>query len=204
MTRHPLAAPLAVALAFALPAAPSAQALENRYDALARMIAPIAGVFAGSSGTQSVRANFTVLELTGAPKEFLGCAFAVAIQPPDRLAVKAEILGQRVTVCRNRQQVWAAPAKQFEAILTQLEPLPVPDPKYTMGLFRLPFTPGQVALLPALFVATDAGAESIDGQACRGRSLSAFIGSSMAASFQIPIGCPPRTITMRSVSARPA
>jgi hypothetical protein len=145
----------------------SGHALENRYDVLARTLAPIAALFVENAETRTVRTDFTLLELTGAPKEVLGSAFTLAIQPPDRIAVTAEILGERVTICRNRQRVWAAPGSKFRAILAQFEPLPAPDPKFTLGRLRLPFPPEQLALLPALFVATDGGEETVDDQPCR-------------------------------------
>lgn len=172
MTRLLPTVPLTLVWVIALLVRPqSARALENKYDVLARTIAPIAALFVEGAETKTATAEVTVVELTGAPKEFLGSTFVFAIQAPDRVSVSAALFGERLTVCRNRQRVWAAPGSQLNAILAHFEPLPAPDPDFTMGALRLPFTRSQMAFLPALFVAADSGVETVAGQPCRALDL---------------------------------
>jgi hypothetical protein len=150
-----------------LTAITSAHAAGNQYDVLGRTIAPVVSLFSTASSESAVQAEFALEAFTGAPREVLGSRIDFAMQPPDRLRISGAIFDEAITLCRDRQRVWAAPGRKFQRLLSHFEPLPKPEPGFTMGRFQLPLPPEQIALLPALFVVREKASEDVDGVPCR-------------------------------------
>jgi hypothetical protein len=159
-------------LAAALLATPSARAAENRYDILGKTLAPFINVLAkNTKNPNRAMALAAKLErLTGAPAELLGTRVDLSLQYPDRLLVHGPILGEDLTVCRDRQQVWVTPGAKVKALLdlaTAQKKLAKPDPAAQLEPFQLPVPEKQLVFLPVLFKVNDAGTETVDGETCR-------------------------------------
>ncbi|MGB8166046.1 MAG: hypothetical protein WCF18_01040 [Chthoniobacteraceae bacterium] len=159
-------------LATAFLATPAARAAENRYDILGKLLAPFINVLAKNTKNPNRAMALTAkLErLTGAPAEVLGTTVELALQYPDRLLIHGPILGEDLTVCRDRQQVWVTPSAKVKALLelaTAQKKLPKPDPAAQLEPFQLPVPEKQLVFLPVLFKVADAGSETVDGEDCR-------------------------------------
>ena len=162
---HPL-------LAAALLAAPAAHAAENRYDLLGKTLAPFINVLAKNpkNPNRAMALAAKLERLTGLPPEMAGTRVELSLQYPDRLRVHGPILGEDLTVCRDRQQVWVTPGGKVKALLdlaTTQKKLAKPDPTAQLEPFQLPVPEKQLVFLPVLFRVTDAGTESVDGEVCR-------------------------------------
>ena len=159
-------------LAATLLAAPAARAGENRYDILGKLLAPFINVLAkNTKNPHRAMALAARLErLTGAPPELAGTRVELSLQYPDRLLIHGPILGENLTLCRDRQQVWVTPGAKVQALLdlaaTQKK-LAKPDPAAQLEPFQLPVPEKQLVFLPVLFQVKDAGSETVDGEACR-------------------------------------
>jgi hypothetical protein len=158
-------------VASALTAFSSVRASGNKYEVLARTIAPIVELFVPSGPNKAARAEFTLEALTGAPSKVLGKSIRLAIQTPDRLSISGEIFNEEITLCRDQQRVWAAPGRSFRALLLSFGPLPRPEPEFAMGKFGIPLPPAQITLLPALFIVQERAGEEVDGVPCRTLAL---------------------------------
>lgn len=159
-------------LAVALLATPSAHAAENRYDILGKLLAPFINVLAKNTRNPNRAMSLTAkLErLTDLPSEFAGARAELALQYPDRLRIHGPILGEDLTVCRDRQQVWVTPGAKVGALLelaTAQKKLPKADPSARLEPFQLPIPEKQLVFLPVLFQVKDAGSETVDGEDCR-------------------------------------
>ncbi len=159
-------------LAAALLAAPRADADENRYDVLGKMLAPFVNVLARNTKNPNRAMALTArLErLTGLPSELDGARAELSLQFPDRALVHGPILGEDLTVCRDGQSIWVTPGAKVKALLdlatTQKKLRPV-DPAARLAPLQLPFPEKELVFLPVLFVVKDAGAEAVDGEDCR-------------------------------------
>lgn len=154
--------------------APSAflRAEENRYDVLGRVLMPFANVFAKNTKNPNRAMQLTGrLELlTGMPPALAGARAELTLQYPDKLRLRAPVLGEELTICRHGQEVWVHPGTKAAALLdgaTAGKKLPKPGPNAQLPPFALPVPEKQLALLPVLFHVKDAGAEPLDGEACR-------------------------------------
>ena len=148
------------------------RAEENRYDVLGKLLMPFANVFAKSTKNPHRAMLLTGrLELmTGLPPALAGARAELALQYPDKLRLRAPVLGEELTICRHGQEVWVYPGAKAAALLdaaTAGKKLPKPDPKAQLPPFALPIPEKQLALLPILFQVKDVGAESLDGEPCR-------------------------------------
>ena len=148
------------------------RAEENRYDVLSKVLMPFANVFAKNTKNPSRAMLLTArLELmTGLPPALIGSRVELALQYPDKLRLRAPVLGEELTICRNGQNVWAYPGAKAAALLdaaTNGKKLPKADAKAQLPPFALPIPEKQLALLPMLFQVKDVGAESLDGEPCR-------------------------------------
>ncbi len=144
---------------------------ENRYDVVAKVFQPFWTVLlAGGEGRDRAMALKIVMsEVTGRlPKEFEGATLDAAAQFPDKVKLVAPVLGERMTVCRNGDEVWATPGAKIEYLLKQFAgKLPKPTEKKNTPLF-LPITAQQAIFLPALFVMEEAVTiEDLDGEPTR-------------------------------------
>ena len=151
---------------------PAARAEENRYDVLGKVLMPFANVFAQDTKNPNRAMLLTArLELmTGLPPALVGSRAELALQYPDKLRLRAPVLGEDVTICRRGQEVWAYPGTKVAALLAAAnkdKSLPKADPNARLAPFALPIPEKQLALLPALFQVKDAGAEPLDGAPCR-------------------------------------
>ncbi len=154
--------------------APSAvlRAEENRYEVLGKVLMPFANVFAKSTKNPNRALQLTArLELmTGLPPALLGTRAELALQYPDKLRLRAPVLGEELTICRDGQKVWAYPGAKAAALLdaaTAGKKLLKPDAKAQLPPFALPIPEKQLVLLPLLFQVKDVGAEPLDGEPCR-------------------------------------
>ncbi len=143
---------------------------ENRYDILSKTITPMAGVLLGGNQTtdRAMTLKATVDQVAGRlPQMIKGASFTLKIQYPGRILLQAPLMGERVTVCRNGEKVWAVPGSKIEFLLHQFQHKPRPNLKSGAPL-QLPFTAQQAVLLPALFQleSTQQVAE-INGVSCR-------------------------------------
>ena len=163
---------LHLSLAAALVLAPAVYAAENRYDVLGKTLAPFINVLAQNAKTPNRAMALTArLErLTGAPAELIGSSVELSLQYPDRLRVHGPILGEDLTICRDRQQVWVTPGAKVKALLdlaTAQKKLAKSDPAAQLEPFQLPLPEKQLVFLPVLFKVADAGSETVDGETCR-------------------------------------
>lgn len=132
---------------------------DNPYDVLGKVFAPFWRVlFAGGRETSSAnRAMLMTLQMTAVTgrlsKEFEGATLHAWVQFPDKLKLEAPVLGERVTVCRDGNTVWATPGQKIEFLLSKFEKighglpedLPIPGTP-----LPLPITEKQAVFLPAL------------------------------------------------------
>ncbi len=144
---------------------------ENRYDVVAKIFQPFWSVLlAGGEGQDRAMALKIVMsEVTGRlPKEFEGATLDAAAQFPDKVKLTAPVLGERMTVCRNGDEVWAVPGAKIEYLLKQFAgKLPKPTEKKNTPLF-LPISAQQAVFLPALFVMEEGVLiEDLDGEPTR-------------------------------------
>jgi len=149
-----------------------ARAEENRYDVLGKLLVPFANVFAKNTRNPDRAMLLTGrLELlTGLPPALAGLSVELAVQYPDKLRLRAPVLGEELTICRHGQEVWAYPGAKAAALLDAASAgrkLPKPDPSVRLAPFALPIPEKQLALLPVLFQVKDVGVASLDGEPCR-------------------------------------
>lgn len=158
--------PLIFATVFA--AAQVAHARENPYDVLGKTLAPFINLLAENSATEdrALSLNVRVLAASNLPPQFAGSAASAQFQYPDKLLLRAPILGEPVTLCRNGQDLWAIPGAKIEALIEQAA-LPKPKKKFKLADFGLPIPEQQLVFLPILFQVTEAGDEAVNGVNCR-------------------------------------
>jgi len=153
-------------------AAPAARAAENKYDVLAKLLMPFANLLAERSHNpqRAVRLSARLETMTDLPPALAGARAELALEYPDKFHLRAPILGEVLTLCRNGQKLWVAPGSRAVALLHAASAdrkLPPPDPKARLAPFRLPVPEKQLVFLPALFRVEDGGSEALDGRACR-------------------------------------
>lgn len=160
-----------LALALLL-AAPAARAAENKYDVMARVLMPFAQLLAehSRSAQRAVQLTARLESMTDLPPALAGARAELALEYPDKLRLRAPVLGEMLTICRDGQRLWVTPGRRAAELLataTAQKKLPPADPKARLAPFRLPVPEKQLVFLPALFRVGDAGAEAIDGETCR-------------------------------------
>lgn len=159
-------------LAATLLAPASTRAAENRYDVLGKLLAPFINVLAKNtkSPNRAMSLSAKLERLTDLPADLAGTQAELALQYPDRLRIHGPILGEDLTVCRDRQQVWVTPGAKVQALLelaTAKKKLPKVDPAAQLEPFQLPVPEKQLVFLPVIFQVKDAGSEAVDGEDCR-------------------------------------
>ncbi|MDB6151060.1 MAG: hypothetical protein JWQ44_2508 [Chthoniobacter sp.] len=163
--------------ALVLGAPGQARAVEHRYDVVAKLLTPFISLLAKTtqSPNRALLLTARLERLTDLPPELAGAKAELALQYPDKLRLHAPLLGEVFTVCRNGQQIWAAPGSKLQTLLDAAvaeKRLPKPDPKYRLEPFRLPLPDKQLVLLPALLQVQDGGMENVAGKPCRVLTLS--------------------------------
>ncbi len=168
---------------------PAAQARENPYDVVGKVLAPFSQVIAGSTKTKN-RAITMQLQLEEAgdrdPK-LAGTRVDFAVQMPDRLRVTAPFGGERITVCRDGQKIWAFPGTRLRALLADpavAKSLPEVDRKFKLAPFELPIPEKQLAFLPVLFKVTEAPDEVLGDVPCRVLDLELMKGLDRSLGFK--------------------
>lgn len=163
---------LALCVALLALSLPAAHARENPYDVVGKVIGPFAEVITGGKKTKK-RAITMLLRLEEAPAGDPKAAAArveFAVQMPDRLRVTAPFAGERITVCRDGEKIWAFPGARLQALLDDpavAKALPEADRKFRLEPFELPIPGQQLAFLPVLFKVTEAPDELVGEERCR-------------------------------------
>ncbi|HEV7405781.1 MAG TPA: hypothetical protein VGO11_22750 [Chthoniobacteraceae bacterium] len=168
---------------------PAAQARENAYDVVGKVIAPFAQVVAGSTKTKNraITMQLRLEEAGGGDPKLAGAPVDFAVQMPDRLRVTAPLGGERITVCRDGQKIWAFPGTRLQALLADpavAKSLPAADRKFKLAPFELPIPEKQLAFLPVLFKVTEAPDEAVGETTCRVLELELMKQLSKSLGFQ--------------------
>jgi hypothetical protein len=142
------------------------RAAENAYDVFGKAIAPFVALFSKEAANRALKADLRIVDAAKLHPALAGQTAHLSVESPDKLLLRAPVLGREITVCRNDQDIWAAPGSAVEAILAEVD-LPKPPKKYKLGKFELPISEKQLVFLPALFQVTDEGVAMVDAQSCR-------------------------------------
>lgn len=149
-------------------------AAPDAYDAVARLIQPLATVLAKDppeDGDRSFVLRAELEQMTDLPKEMKGASFELRLEPPDRVLLRAPLLGQPVTIARRKQKLWIHPGSQVQALLSNpdlAEKLPPLRRGVELEDVRLPFSRKQLVFLPALLQVREAGEVMAADERCRG------------------------------------
>ncbi len=95
-------------------------------DEIARVVEPRQGV-----PDQTLHARFKIVAAEGISKKFEGQEIEFAVQAPDRLFLKATVVGKEFRLGRNGQQLWIYAAQKNYCLIG--EPSVPPFPKLTAG-----------------------------------------------------------------------
>lgn len=153
--------------------APSATfAAENKYDVLAKVLMPFASLLAEHSRNplRAVQLTARLETMTDLPAALAGVRAELALEYPDKFRLRAPMLGEMLTLCRDGQTLWVAPGSKAAALLaaaSATKKLPPLDPKARLEPFRLPVPEKQLVFLPALFRVEDGGRDVVGDQECR-------------------------------------
>lgn len=159
---------------------PTGAPTDNAYDVLGKTLQPIVHVFApdanGNPVSRGLVLDAHLTQATRLPQEMLNQPVHVALMTPDAVLAQAPIAGDTLTVCRDGDELWAAPGAKIKAILDQLDALARSEGKTdrarrdaarALGPLELPIPAKELVFLPILFQAADAGAEAVNGVPCR-------------------------------------
>lgn len=142
---------------------------DNPYDVIGRVFQPFWGVLLAETKSPN-RASILRLRMTEVsgrlPKEMEGASLDAAVEFPDKVKLKAPVMGEDVVVCRVGDEVWAIPGAKVEFLLKQFDMKPAPTRKKNTPLY-LPITAQQAFFLPAIFTVERADVAemgTIDGQ----------------------------------------
>jgi hypothetical protein len=147
----------------------AAEARENCYDVLAKTLAPFTAIFSTSktNASHTVKAELSVMELTGLPQGFAGTRVSLALSPPDKIRVSSQFMDQPCSICRNGQEIWALPGTEIGAMLGQTPSSAPPKSNIKLPDLALPIPEKEFVFLPALFEVGDGGDEPVNDVACR-------------------------------------
>lgn len=131
------------------------------------MLMPFVQVLAknASGPNRALQLTGRLEQMTGVPAELLGGGAELAIEYPDKLRLRAPVLGEMVTICRRGDELWAHPASKLEPRLPEASEKK--KRKARLEKFALPIPEKQLIFLPALFQIKDVGSETLDGESCR-------------------------------------
>jgi outer membrane lipoprotein-sorting protein len=168
---------------------PAARARENPYDVVGKVLAPYTQVIAGSTKTKNraITMQLRLEQASGGDPKLAGTRVDFAVQMPDRLRVTAPLGGERITVCRDGQKIWAFPGSRLQALLADpavAKTLPEPDRKFKLAPFELPIPEKQLAFLPVLFKVTEAPDEVLGDVTCRVLDLQLMKGLDKSLGFK--------------------
>ena len=156
-------------LLLVVPAIFPAHAGENRYDVLAKTLAPFTALFstARDKGNHALTAEITLVELTGLPAELARTKAFFAFAPPDKLCIRLNAYDEPYAIYRCGQVIQALPGSKISPILKLLSTVPDSKPKARLADFALPLPEKELVFLPALFQVADADGTAVNGVACR-------------------------------------
>ncbi|MEI6562606.1 MAG: hypothetical protein WCO68_11090 [Verrucomicrobiota bacterium] len=137
---------------------PVANPSANPYDVLSRVLVPIASVFSPEAKQHALSATLVLEAMTDLPPELVETRVELLVQPPDHALLRGFYGGKLVTLCRAGDAVWIAPNILPPDALA-MPPVARKKKKNQEGLGQmvLPVPPQQLALLPVLLQAKDAG-----------------------------------------------
>jgi len=144
-----------------------ARARENPYDVLGKTLAPFITLLSVRNTGRALSADVSLVEMTGLPPDNAGLKINLSMENPDKLCLRGKVLGAEAAVCRNGQQIWAAPGGTLGTLLNQLPAVPLSKSGNKLGNFVLEVPENQLAFLPALFQVTEEGDEQVGGESCR-------------------------------------
>ncbi len=149
-----------------------AHAAENRYDLFGRTLMPFVNLFAKhtSNPNRALQLTGRLEQMTDVPPALIGSTAELALEYPDKVRLRAPLLGEGVTLCRRGQEVWAYPASKIQPLLeaaAAAKKLPKLDKKARLEPFELPIPEKQLIFLPALFQVKEIGTEPLAGEPCR-------------------------------------
>lgn len=145
---------------------------ENPYEVIGKVFQPFWGVLLAESNgaNRAAEVDLVLAEAGGRlPKEMKGAALKARVQFPDKVLVEAPVLGEKFTVCRNGDKVWATPGRKVEFLLSNFHVAPK-KPATTGTPLSLPISAQQAIFLPALFSVPRADVAEVDdlnGETCR-------------------------------------
>ncbi len=136
------------------------------------MLMPFVNVFAKETANPNRALQMTARleQMTGVPPTLIGSKAELALEYPDKVRLRAPVLGEDVTICRRGQEVWAYPASKLQPLIeaaAAAKKLPKLDKKFRLEPFSLPIPEKQLVFLPVLFQVNEIGSESLDGESCR-------------------------------------
>ena len=145
----------------------SAGARENAYDVLGKTLTPFVNVLSPKNTGHAISAEVSLVEMTAIRAEDAGMHVTFLLQNPDKLCLRANVMGAQAAVCRNGNQIWAAPGGTLGALLNMLPALPPAKSAGKLPEFVLNLPENQLVFMPALFKVTDSGDEQVNGESCR-------------------------------------
>jgi len=139
---------------------PPTGASSNPYDVLSRVLVSIASVFSPEAKQHALSATLVLEAMTDLPPELVGTRVELLVHPPEHALLRGFYGGKLVTLCRAGEAVWIAP-NILPSDALAMPPGTKKKKKHQEGLGQmvLPFPPQQLALLPVLLQAKDAGEE---------------------------------------------
>ena len=153
------------------PAAPATPAeTPAPREALTEAMEPVIDLLsrdpAGSNRAMALHA--TVTDSNAQPPELIGAHLAMYLQPADKALFQFCALGSVMTVCRQGQTVWVAPADKLAPLLQQVEAKPpTKADKEPIAPVRLKVPTTLFWLLFRLVPVKEAGSGDLNGTACR-------------------------------------
>ncbi len=132
--------------------APVPARAQNKYDVLARTLAPYGALFHSKTPTKALQAEVTIPEGSTTAAAWLHRPLRLNLQLPDRLRVETLDPGARIVVCRVGQRLWIYPSELADRLIAAAGP---PQRPAVLPDFRLPLKDNQLVLLAALFQITD-------------------------------------------------
>lgn len=153
---------------------------------------------------RSVTTSLSVTEATGAASFLKNARFAVQIQPPDRLLVKADIGDRSVTFCQTGgDKAWIyVPKKDFLVLadntVPQFSTRPDSVMPVTFNLLKLPVNRSQLPLLPLMVRMVRSS------DAAAGADNYVLTPSPAAEAMELPVTRPSLTATVPAGSPWPA
>ena len=161
---------MAAAFLLAAPRTRAAEAPATPREVLSQAMEPVIDLLSRSPerSARTMSLHATVTDSNAQPPALVGAHLALYLQPGDRALFQFLALDTVVTVCRQGQTVWAAPADKLAPLLAQVEGKPpTRADKEPLAPVRLKVPTTLFWLLFRLVPIKDAGSGDLNGVACR-------------------------------------